>query len=68
MGEAPKQQGITLFRNLSRNLLHFSSPFLHLPCGITPGDIQVFKGMELTSLNLFFCDKLTGVFGLGWVW
>ena len=33
---------------------------------IAPGDIKVFKGMELTSLNLFYCEKLTGVFGLGW--
>ena len=32
---------------------------------IAPGDIEVFKGMELTSLNLMYCRELTGVFGLG---
>ena len=46
-----------------------SSFFLTLPppiYPIAPGDIEVFKDMELTSLNLYFCSKLTGVFGLGW--
>ena len=57
-------QAITLNGNPSRNLLYFSSPFLHLPhCS---GDIEAFKGMELTSLELYNCNKLTGVFGLGW--
>ena len=33
---------------------------------IAPGDIEVFKDMKLTSLNLYNCQQLTGVFGLGW--
>ena len=33
---------------------------------IAPGDIEAFKGMPLISLNLLRCNKLTGVFGLGW--
>jgi len=32
---------------------------------IVPGDIEVFKDMQLTSLNLYYCNKLTGVFGRG---
>jgi len=31
----------------------------------TPGDIEAFKGMPLTSLDLYQCNNLTGVFGLG---
>ena len=55
--------------NLSRNLLHFSPSFV-LPSiyPIAPGDIEVFKGMPLTSLNLWNCRKLTGVSGLAGVW
>ena len=33
---------------------------------IAPGDIEVFKDMQLTSLDMFNCWNLTGVFGLGW--
>ena len=50
-------------KNLPKNLLHFSPRLPSIPT--PPGDIVVFKGMELTSLNLYLCDKLTGVFGLG---
>ena len=51
-------------KNLPRNLLHF---FQHLPSTPTyPGNIEVFKDMELTSLNLYYCRELTGMFGLGW--
>ena len=50
-------------KNFPGNLLHFFSPFLRLPHS---GDIEVFKGMPLNSLNLFACYQLTGVFGLGW--
>ena len=32
---------------------------------IAPGDIEVFKNMELTSLELSYCNQLTGVFGRG---
>ena len=35
---------------------------------ILPGDIEVFKDMPLTDMNLEMCQKLTGVFGLGGVW
>ena len=59
VGEAPGHRA----KNFPGNLLHFFSPFLHLP--ITPGDIEVFKGMPLISLDLFRCYELTGVFGLG---
>ena len=59
-----RPQAITLIGNLSRNHLHFSSD-LTSSYPIAPGDIEVFKGMELVSLNLFNCQKLTGVFGLG---
>ena len=44
----------------------FISPHPPSTYPITPGDIEVFKGMELTSLDLSFCNNLTGVFGLGW--
>jgi hypothetical protein len=44
----------------------FISPHPFYTYPITPGDIEVFKGMDLTSLNLRGCRKLTGVFGLGW--
>ena len=44
----------------------FISPHPSSTYHITPGDIEVFKGMELTSLHLANCQKLTGVFGLGW--
>ena len=40
---------------------HPSSAYL-----IPPGDIEVFKDMPLTDMNLKVCKKLTGVFGLGW--
>ena len=30
------------------------------------GNIESFKDMPLTSLILYDCNKLTGVFGLGW--
>ena len=42
------------------NLLHFSStriPSLH---PTTPGDIEVFKGMQIKELNLRVCGQLTG--------
>ena len=45
----------------------FISPHPSSTCPIAPGDIEVFKGMPLTSLNLYCCEELTGVFGLGWV-
>ena len=53
-------------QNLSRNLLCFSQSPLLPSTPTYPGDIEVFKGMDLTSLNLYNCFKLTGVFGLGW--
>ena len=61
-------QGLTLTGKPSRNLLHFSSSSFVLPSiyPIAPGDIEVFKGMALTSLILYDCNKLTGVFGVGW--
>ena len=43
----------------------FISPHPSSTNPITPGDIEVFKDMPLTSLNLYYCEKLTGVFGLG---
>ena len=65
IGNRLRPQGITLIGNLSRNLLLSSSPFLHLPHYIPPGNIEVFKDMPLTSLILSNCYKLTGVVGLG---
>ena len=44
----------------------FIFPHSSSTCPIAPGDIEVFKGMELTSLVLSRCWNLTGVFGLGW--
>ena len=44
----------------------FISPHPSSTYPIAPGNIEVFKGMELTSLDLSFCNNLTGVFGLGW--
>ena len=46
--------------------IFFFSPQPSSTHPIAPGDIEVFKGMELTSLNLDYCKKLKGVFGLGW--
>ena len=43
----------------------FISPYPSSTYPIAPGNIEVFKGMELTSLNLANCYELTGVFGLG---
>jgi len=41
----------------------FISPHPSSTYPIAPGDIEVFKGMPLISLNLYNCQKLTGVFG-----
>ena len=46
----------------------FISPHPSSTYPTTPGDIEVFKGMELTKLNLYLCKQLTGVFGFGWAW
>jgi len=43
----------------------FISPHPSSTYHITPGDIEVFKDMALTSLNLYACKELTGMFGLG---
>ena len=45
-------------KNLPRNLLHFSQ---HLPSTHTyPGNIEVFKGMQIKELNLAVCMNLKG--------
>ena len=50
----------TLFISPHPSFFHLSTPLY------VPGDIEVFKGMALTSLNLHHCSKLTGVFGVGY--
>ena len=45
-------------KNLSRNLLHFSSCLPSTPT--YPGDIKVFKGMALKKLDLYGCKLLIG--------
>jgi len=48
----------------------FFSPHPSSTYPIAPGDIEAFKGMPLTEMNLRECGKLTGVWvecvGLGW--
>ena len=44
----------------------FVSPHPSSTYPVTPGNIEVFKYMKLTNLNLYYCQQLTGVFGLGW--
>jgi hypothetical protein len=48
----------------------FVSPHPSCAYPIAPGDIKVFKNMRRTgwsiSLDLHECQRLTGVFGLGW--
>jgi hypothetical protein len=46
----------------------FISPHPSSTYPIAPGNIEVFKGMKLTTLNLEKCSRLTGMFGLAsWV-
>ena len=47
---------------LSRDLLHFSSRLPSTPT--SPGNIEVFNGMQIKELNLQGCKNLTGE----WAW
>ena len=57
-------------KNLPRNLLHFPSitPSLHAPPPLCPpGNIEVFKGMQIKELNLErFWNLIGECVELGW--
>ena len=52
-------------KNFPGNLLHFSPPLPSTPT--SPGNIEVFEGMQLKELNLEYCKNLKGeCMELGW--